>query len=189
MQTIVSENYREQLLSLHQSSVFGNLKDIPPEIKKIIENNNIQSILDFGCGKGFLVETLKTEFPLITTYGFDPTHKIYNSLPESNVDLIMSFDVLEHIEPENLDNVLVMLHNKCNKVMYHLIACHPAKRNLPDGRNAHLIVESPEWWREKFKFSGWKIIDEQTKHYIATPKKGKAIDVTKYFITVEKWDN
>ena len=29
------------------------------------------------------------------------------------------------------------------------IACYPAKKQLPDGRNAHLIVEKPEWWREQ----------------------------------------
>ena len=29
------------------------------------------------------------------------------------------------------------------------IACYPAKKKLLDGRNAHLIVEDPAWWREQ----------------------------------------
>ena len=28
-------------------------------------------------------------------------------------------------------------------------AIEAAKKHLPDGRNAHLIIESPDWWRTK----------------------------------------
>jgi len=42
------------------------------------------------------------------------------------------------------------------------IACYHAKKHLPDGRNAHLIVESPEWWRDKIvNFMKVKIVSEQ----------------------------
>lgn len=186
MSTLYSEAYRQELLALHSNPIFGNLKSIPDKVKTLLSEYNINSILDFGCGKGLFVESMKKEFPFITSYGFDPSHKLYNQIPNHNVDMIVSFDVLEHIEPENLNNVLGLLHLKCNKVMHHLIACHPAKRFLSDGRNAHLIIEEPNWWRNKFNYQGWKIIDENVVSYLATPKKGMPINVTKYFITVEK---
>jgi hypothetical protein len=34
---------------------------------------------------------------------------------------------------------------------WFIIACYPAKKLLPDGRNAHLIIESPIWWLDKIK--------------------------------------
>jgi len=47
------------------------------------------------------------------------------------------------------------------KYQYHLIACHPAKKTLSDGRNAHLIIENPDWWKVKMIDPRWKIIHEE----------------------------
>ena len=69
--------------------------------------------------------------------------------------------------------------------MYHLIACHPAKKCLSDGRNAHLIIESPTWWRSKLQSIDYQIVSEKITQYQATPKKGPTIDVVKYIVTVE----
>ena len=69
--------------------------------------------------------------------------------------------------------------------MYHLIACHPAKRGMSDGRNAHLIIENPDWWRSKLQSVDYQITSEKITQYQAAPKKGPTIDVIKYIITVE----
>ena len=58
-------------------------------------------------------------------------------------------DVFEHIEPVYLDHTLKQINKKMLRTGFFRIACYPAKKTLPDGRNAHLIVESPAWWREK----------------------------------------
>jgi hypothetical protein len=42
-----------------------------------------------------------------------------------------------------------MISDKMIVAGWFRIACYPAKKHLPDGRNAHLIVESPAWWREQ----------------------------------------
>mgnify|MGYP007000267248 len=68
------------------------------------------------------------------------------NLPEKT-DLVYSSDVLEHIEVDQLETVIDKLYSIANKYQYHLIACHPAKKRLSDGRNAHLIIEKPEWWK------------------------------------------
>jgi hypothetical protein len=42
-----------------------------------------------------------------------------------------------------------MIGDKIIVAGWFRIACYPAKKYLPDGRNAHLIVELPEWWRKQ----------------------------------------
>jgi hypothetical protein len=42
-----------------------------------------------------------------------------------------------------------LISSKILRCGWFRIACYPAKKHLPDGRNAHLIIESPDWWRTK----------------------------------------
>jgi hypothetical protein len=44
---------------------------------------------------------------------------------------------------------LQLISDKIIVAGWFRIACYPAKKHLPDGRNAHLIVESPDWWRKQ----------------------------------------
>ena len=187
--TITAE-YTESLKKLHKSNkAFGNRSNIPVEVTRCIEKYNIQSILDFGCGKGNVVAALKETYPNLTVYGYDPGRDSFNTLPD-NVDMIISTDVLEHIEPELLEETLLDLAKRTNKVMYHLIACHPAKKRLHDGRNAHLIVETPDWWKNKLAIVlNWKMYNEHTYEYLGQPKKGPPIKIVKYTVTLEKNGN
>jgi len=34
---------------------------------------------------------------------------------------------------------------------------NPANKEYPDGRNTHLILESPAWWVEKLARPGWRM--------------------------------
>jgi trans-aconitate methyltransferase len=181
----ITQEYTEQLKKLHEKKSFGVGAKIPGGVVECIENYQITSLLDFGCGKGLTLEAVKNQYPNIACFGYDPAREGYTSMPD-NVDLIYSSDVLEHIEPHLLDQTLNELYQKANKVMYHLIACHPAKKRLDDGRNAHLIVESPDWWRSKLQSLGWKIVKEKTKEYTTQPKKGPPIHAIKYIVVIEK---
>ena len=68
--------------------------------------------------------------------------------------------------------------------MYHLVACHPAKKYLSDGRNAHLIVENPEWWKCKLQtVLNWKLCRDQVVVY---PSSKVSFDVVKFLVTMEK---
>lgn len=181
-----TKEYADSLKKLHEGKAFGNRANIPDEVIRCINEYNVQSILDFGCGKGNVVAALKEKFPNLEIYGYDPGREGFDTLPDK-VDMIISTDVLEHVEPELLDETLRDLANRTNKVMYHLIACHPAKKSLQDGRNAHLIIEKPSWWQEKLKnVVGWGMLNEQTTEHWATVKKGPPIFVVKYIVTLEK---
>jgi hypothetical protein len=57
--------------------------------------------------------------------------------------------VLEHVEEDRLDAVLDHLKTLAGKALYLVIATREANATLPDGRNAHLLVRSAQWWTDK----------------------------------------
>ena len=71
----------------------------------------------------------------------------------------MCIDVLEHVEPELIDNVLDDLQRVTSKKGYFTISCRPASKILKDGRNAHILIQPKEWWKKKLE-PRFKIIEE-----------------------------
>jgi hypothetical protein len=63
--------------------------------------------------------------------------------------MLVVTDVLEHIEPEYLDNVLTDLRRLMKKICYVVIRLGPSSKNLPDGRNCHVNQQSKDWWINK----------------------------------------
>jgi hypothetical protein len=57
--------------------------------------------------------------------------------------------VLEHIEPELLENVLQDLGKITKKFGFFSVHTGPAIKVLTDGRNAHLIQEPSSWWLKR----------------------------------------
>jgi cyclopropane fatty-acyl-phospholipid synthase-like methyltransferase len=112
----------------------------------------IRTVLDFGAGQCSLEQYVRENYdePISWT-NYDPGIEGIDELPEGKFDLIVSSDVLEHIEPDMLDNVIKWLIAHTGKWQFHWIACDPCLTTLPDGRNAHLIQESPQWWREYWR--------------------------------------
>ena len=183
---MISDKYKKILTDIHADTPFGKRSKIPKFAEDFIVKIKPNSILDFGCGKGRLVDKLKEEYPDKVIQGYDPGNcKFDSSLDDVYVDLLMSTDVLEHIEPEFVDQTLEYL-SKRSRYIYHLIALSPAKLILPDGRNAHLILESKEWWRQKFLNLGYKILDEKYLEHTKIPKgQKKPMLIKKYFIMAE----
>jgi hypothetical protein len=66
--------------------------------------------------------------------------------------------VLEHIEPDFLDNVLDDLAAVTVGYGFYSIHTGPARKHLADGRNAHLIQKPSSWWLprlcERFEVEG-----------------------------------
>ena len=57
--------------------------------------------------------------------------------------------MLEHIEPNYLENVLKELATIVEKFGFFSIHMGPAGKILADGRNAHLIQKPTSWWLPK----------------------------------------
>lgn len=181
---MITDKHKEIYRDIHNNTPFGKRAKIPKHLEKFIEQINPKSICDFGCGKGRLIETIQSKYPGISITGYDPAIEKF-SKSFDDVDLLISCDVLEHVEPEYIDDTLKFLSTK-SRYIYHLIALSPAKLILPDGRNAHLIQESVEWWRDKFKNLSYNIIKEDYIEIIKTPKTTKKPMLVKnYFIMAE----
>lgn len=168
MVNTLSPEYEKQIKKLHSESNWGNsgatwFHEIQRTVKGFghpLATLEVDSILDYGCGKGTMKEVLEKYMFDGKIYEYDPGIEGKEKLPEEDiVDLVISTDVLEHIEPEYLDVVLEEIRAYSHKYAFLVIACKPAKAILPDGRNAHLIVEPPDWWLKKLreKFQGYSV--------------------------------
>jgi len=152
---LISDAYRQQNMELHRSRSdygIGGAK-WATLVKSLCDID--ETILDYGCGKG----ELKKSLFLRSVREYDPA--IPGKEKAEPCDMVVCTDVLEHIEPELLDNVLKHLLEMTKKKLLVNIALVPAKKKLPDGRNAHLSVHDAFWWQaalEKyFKIQSWEI--------------------------------
>ena len=101
---------------------------------------NVRDILDYGCGKCQLQKGLP--FPI---QNYDPCMPEYERRPNP-AKLVVCTDVLEHIEPDCLKAVMDDLRSLTLEYLFVEVSTRLASKTLPDGRNAHLIVENPNWW-------------------------------------------
>jgi hypothetical protein len=142
---LISPEYREMQKTLHEAvEVYGVSSGKNTDfVQEFIDQHDAKSVLDYGCGKGLLKQKLGD---IVREY--DPGIPGKDGEPEP-ADVVVCMDVLEHIEPDKLDAVLDHIRSLARKAVYVKIATREALKTLPDGRNAHLIVETPEWWRER----------------------------------------
>lgn len=118
-----------------------------PFVRQLIANAKIASLSDYGAGKQNLSKALEAEGVRVDYHPYDPAFPQYG--PARSADLVCCIDVLEHIEPEFLDNVLDELRNLAARLGFFSIHTGPAIRLLADGRNAHLIQKPWSWWLPK----------------------------------------
>jgi hypothetical protein len=100
-------------------------------------------VLDYGCGK----QTLARALPGIAVRGYDPAFTELSATP-TPADLVVCGDVLEHVEPAHLDAVLDDLMRCTKRMALLVVATRPARKTLPDGRNAHLSRMPANRWME-----------------------------------------
>jgi hypothetical protein len=161
--TLCSPKYRTVISAMHKqekwggkgSRYLGAVQEIIDKVQMWVEKPREKvTVLDYGAGRGSLAEALKPH----RCQQYDPAIKGLHVLPKPS-DIVVCTDVLEHIEPKLLDNVLDHIERLTREVALLVISCRPANAVLPDGRNAHLIVETPDWWLEKIRSRGkWNIL-------------------------------
>jgi 2-polyprenyl-3-methyl-5-hydroxy-6-metoxy-1,4-benzoquinol methylase len=176
MKPLVSPEYAEMNRKLHEEhddyGILGG--QCAGQVIAVAKNNGLRLILDFGCGKGTLKPALKKLAPSLKVIEYDPAIKNKDRLPSVSPDLIVALDVMEHIEPECLESVLETMRNLKPKGVYLLIALEPANKTLPDGRNAHLIVQQASWWRDQLdKYFRTEHAEEHPSHlvFLGSPKR------------------
>jgi hypothetical protein len=129
------------------------------------------SILDYGCGEGALARAVlaRTDRRLVVRE-YDPAIAGKDARP-AFADLVCCTDVLEHVEPDKLDAVLAHLHSLARRVLFVVIATRPSNKTLSDGRNAHLILESGEWWQARMEAAGFTVQPEAPKSPLKKPSR------------------
>lgn len=119
-----------------------------------------ESGIDYGAGKGAqYTATVNSagggEQTLVEALGYDPfkydpAWAEFETPPTEPADLVWCVDVLECVPEQDMDWIIAELARLAVKGLFVTVASYPSKKDLPDGRNAHVTVKPEEWWREKF---------------------------------------
>ena len=140
-----------------------------PEAVDIIERFDFNTVIDYGCAKGFLVHSLRQLGK--EAYGEDISEYAINNSDErvsrfvskpteKKADLIICKDVMEHIEEDNVIEVFSFLKRKCKSKALFII---------PLGDNdtfrireyevdiTHVTKKDEDWWIDKINESGFSI--------------------------------
>lgn len=142
---LITEAYRRELQKIHQddedwgTGPRGNII----KICKFIDSNNVHRLLDYGCGKG---ENLRWFLPTqVSVSNYDPAIPKWSADPAPE-DYLLCTDVLEHIEPECIKDVMEHIVSKFNKKALLAISLVKSRKLLSDGRNSHILIKPIEWW-------------------------------------------
>lgn len=147
---LLTEDYRNQLRTLHDRDVMwgSSANRWLPDVVSWGEALGAKTLIDYGCGKGLLKAKAEMHGFRVTEY--DPGIPGKDKLPDP-ADMVACLDVIEHLEPECLNEVLVDISNRAVKGALLVIALYPSGTRLPDGRDSHLIIEPPEWWDARLR--------------------------------------
>lgn len=140
---------------------------IPQLMELILNKEKAKSILDYGCGKGKLYSSTEYNTLNLDKKGrrlndslpnlwqldyyalYDPGYKEHNKLPKGKYDGVICTDVIEHIDENDCDWILDEIFSYGRKFVYVTIACYKALKTFDNGKNVHVNVQTPEYWKEK----------------------------------------
>jgi len=142
----ISDDYLRLQTDLHRNPHYGVASlSFAPIVADVIRELKARTVSDYGAGKkNLLVGLTQAGVKLDAYFPYDPVFPDYG--PPRSADLVCCIDVLEHIEPEKLANVLGELARITTSFGFFSIHMGPAAKVLADGRNAHLIQQPSSWW-------------------------------------------
>lgn len=141
---------------MHESGYFPGHSTAKwsPAIKTLIDKHGAKTLLDFGSGKGMQYDEQKLheEWGVAKPVLYDPAVPGIDKLPHPMrpFDGVICCDVLEHLEGTEIMAAIFEAVIRADKFAFFAISTRPAKKTLPDGRNAHLTVQSQDWWYGMF---------------------------------------
>lgn len=159
---LYSEHYRDLQRQMHAERRYGDSgKKWANAVLSCAKKHRCDSILDYGAGTGAMIQRMQERREKgISIYGYDPGIEHYADEPKPR-DLVACIDTLEHVEPNCLTAVLEHLHGLTQKVLFVVIALRAAGKHLPDGRNAHLIIQDAGWWRYRLEWAHFRVLSER----------------------------
>ena len=156
---LISPEYLELNRKLHQDNPkYGTSGQIWREAVRELSEYGRLAVLDYGCGRCTLAQSLG---PAYRVTNYDPCIKGLDTPPEPH-DVVVCGDVMEHIEPDFVMNVLKDVRRLTKVRALFVICLIPAKKTLADGRNAHLSLHSLEDWVKMLEYAGFEVTETST---------------------------
>lgn len=189
--SVISDEYRALNHALHCSdATYGTSgHQWAPLVRQLVARHGLADVLDYGCGK----QTLARALPDLQVRGYDPAFDDL-SAPPAPADLVVCGDVLEHVEPQHVAAVFDDLARCTRRFAFLVVATRPARKQLADGRNAHLCQLPASCWLAyilprfdlkfmsdhlpEFEDRGWKqYLARWALHDVrmATPQRGEVV--------------
>lgn len=157
---LISPAYLEEQRILHASPRgYGQRgHKWAPKVSAVAWTYGCTSILDYGCGQGALAQSLKMASHVTDIREYDPAIAEKSALPEM-ADCVVCTDVLEHVEIDKIGAVLLHLWNLTRKVAFVVVSLVETSKTLTDGRQAHILLRTPEWWANALRHHGFLIVE------------------------------
>lgn len=155
----------EVLRRLPAENTFPGASLLPQahHVRRLVAQTAARSILDYGSGKGMQYRPLRLAQPgnswsSIQEYWgvqniscYDPGYEPFARLPQERFDGVICTDVLEHCPEDDLAWIVAELFSLSRHFVFASVACHPARKRLPNGENAHCTVRPARFWDELFR--------------------------------------
>lgn len=161
---IVDPELQKQYSELHRNAIYGKGADVfLLHIQACIGDLKPARILDYGCGQS------RRDYNLVLNgakyHRYDPAIPEIEKVPVKSADLIINTDVMEHIPPSDVPDVLAHIGSISQNVFLN-IATRSASQILPDGRNAHLTIMTAQEWLKQIRstFPQAEIVSERPRH-------------------------
>lgn len=145
------------------------------KLREIIRDSRPSTLLDYGSGKGlqYEVDRVHARWGGLRPVCYDVGVKKFAKRPRGLFDGIICTDVMEHIEPWDVEDVLADVFSfldprAVKPFVFFSICCRLARKVFPDGRNLHRTVKPPAWWEEQLSAARPKFSFRLTVVYTGT---------------------
>ena len=137
-------------------------------VRKWLKTIDQPIVADFGCGNNDFLKSIYVKKGIGIDFVnpganlIEPMHKV--SIETDTVDIVTSFDALEHLLPEEIDEVFIEMNRVAKSGGYFIFSISHVPSVITSlGENLHMTVEPEEWWIDKLEDYGTKISKE--RHY------------------------
>lgn len=153
-----TDEYAAMQRQMHEAGNYGLWGDLDIEfvgraIVPVYQNiRRPVTVLDYGAGSGVLGDELEKLFKLVSVTRYDPFAPRWRDGAEPGIhDIVNCSDVMEHVEPQCIENTLKYIADRTRYVATFCIGIEEADKLLPNGDNAHISLRSPQWWARKLQ--------------------------------------
>ncbi len=161
MKNLISPEYKELLAWEHSNTPGRWGRTAEMYVDTIVRHSDgLTDWLDYGAGSGGLNIAIQKRHAEkhISITEYEPSRP--NTVAPDPKPYVVCIDVLEHIEPGLIDNVLDDLQRVTQTQGYFTISCRLATKILKDGRNAHILVKPRDWWKQQIE-SRFNILSDE----------------------------